>query len=328
MDQYCSAGPQATSSIGRSVPAQRLACLLVVAWLALLPSLGWGQERERLSIEAGSPVTVYADHVQNLEQEKLLLAEGNVQLEQGDVRLESDRMEVNTETGEAVASGRVVLFDGRDRLTGSRIEYNLRSGTGIVYQAEAAAEPHFFFQGNSMDRVGDKAYRIQGGVFTTCEDETPAWSVRLGKATAYLDDYMWGTNASFWVWKVPLVPFIPFFATSLRKDRHTGLLTPTFGSSNEKGFFIRQPIYIVLGDSQDLVLSPACFTKRGPGIGGTYRYVRTEGSRGELDGFYLHDDEESPDHGANRWIASLRHEEDITPRLVFKADVARVSDDK
>ena len=54
--------------------AQRLASLLVVAWLALLPSLGWGQERERLSLEAGTPVTVYADRVQNLEQEKLLLA--------------------------------------------------------------------------------------------------------------------------------------------------------------------------------------------------------------------------------------------------------------
>ena len=116
--QDCGTRSQATSSLGRSVSAQRLACLLVVAWLALLPSLAWSQERERLSIDAGTPVTVYADRVQNLEQEKLLLADGNVQIEQGDVRLEADRVEVNTETGEAVATGRVVLFDGRDRLTG------------------------------------------------------------------------------------------------------------------------------------------------------------------------------------------------------------------
>jgi LPS-assembly protein len=310
------------------VRAQRLVWLIVVLGVALLPGVGRAQERQRVTVEAGSPVTVYADRVENLDRDRLLIAEGNVQLEQGDVRLEADRMEVNTETGEAVASGRAVLFDGRDRLTGSRIEYNLRSGTGIVYQAEAAAEPHFFFGGNSMERFGDKAYRIQSGVFTTCEDESPAWSVRLGKATAYLDDWMWGTNASFWVWKAPLVPFIPFFATSLRKDRHSGLLTPTFGSSNEKGFFVRQPIYIVLGDSQDLMLAPAYFSKRGPGIGATYRYVRREGSRGELDGFYVHDKVESSDHGENRGVASLRHQEDFTPRLVLKADVARVSDDE
>ena len=313
---------------GRSVPAQRFVWLMVVTWLALLPSPVRGQERQRLSLEAGTPVTVYADRIENLERERLLLAEGNVQIEQGDVRLEADRVEVNTETGEAVATGRVVLFDGRDRLTGERIEYNLRSGTGIVYKAVAAAEPHFFFGGDRMERFGDKAYRIASGVFTTCEDESPAWSVRLGSATAYLDDWMWGTNASFWVWKVPLVPFIPFFATSLRKDRHSGLLAPTFGSSSDKGFFVRQPIYIVLGDSQDLTLSPAYFQKRGFGLGATYRYVRQEGSKGELDGFYLHDTEESPAYGPDRWVVSLRHEEVITPRLVFKADVARVSDDQ
>jgi LPS-assembly protein len=307
------------------VPEKRL-LWLVVAWLALLPTLARGQERQRLSLEAGTPVTVYADRIENLERERLLLAEGNVQIEQGDVRLEADRVEVNTETGEAVATGRVVLFDGRDRLTGERIEYSLRSGTGIVYQAQAVAEPHFFFGGDRMERFGDKAYRVTRGVFTTCEEETPAWSVRLGSATAYLDDWMWGTNASFWVWKIPVVPFIPFFATSLRKDRHSGLLTPTFGSSNEKGFWVRQPIYFALSDSQDLTLSPAYFQKRGFGIGAAYRYVRRESSRGELDGFYLHDEEEAPDRDPDRWVASLRHEEVITPRLVVKADVARVSD--
>src|SRR5262249_54950470 len=256
--------------MGRSVPAHRLACLLVVAALAalaLLPGLARGQERQRFSVEAGTPVTVYADHIENLAQENLLIAEGNVQVEQGDVRLEADRIEVNTDTGEAVATGRVVLFDGRDRLTGERIEYNLRSGTGVVYQAQAAAEPHFFFGGERMERFGDKAYRFSKGVFTTCEDEDPAWSVRLNTATAYLDDYMWGTGASFWVWRVPLVPSIPFFATSLRKDRHSGLLAPTFGSSSDKGFFVRQPIYFVLSDSQDLTVAPAYFQKRGFGLG-------------------------------------------------------------
>jgi LPS-assembly protein len=309
------------------VPAQRFVWLMVVAWLALLSSPARGQERQRLTLEAGTPVTVYADRVENLDREQLLLAEGNVQIEQGDVRLEADRVEVNTDTGEAVATGRVVLFDGRDRLTGERIEYNLRSGTGIVYKAEAAAEPHFFFAGDRMERFGDKAYRIASGVFTTCEEETPAWSVRLGSATAHLDDWMWGTNASFWVWKVPLVPFIPFFATSLRKDRHTGLLSPTFGSSNQKGFFVRQPIYFVLSDSQDLTLSPAYFSKRGFGLGATYRYVRQEGSKGEADGFYLHDDEKAAGRDQDRYVVSLRHEEVFNPRLILKADIARVSDD-
>ncbi len=308
------------------MPDKRLAWFMAVATLAFLPTLARGQERQQLSLDAGVPVTVYADRLENLERERLLIAEGNVQIEQGDVRLEADRVEVNTETGEAVATGNVVLFDGRDRLTGERIEYSLRSGTGIVYKAQAVAEPHFFFSGNRMERFGEKAYRVSQGVFTTCEEETPAWSVRLGKATAYLDEYMWGTNASFWVWKIPVVPFIPIFAASLRRDRHSGLLATTFGNSSEKGIWIKQPIYFALSDSQDLTLAPVYFEDRGFGISAAYRYVRREGSRGELEGFYLHDEKASPDYDPDRWVASLRHEEIITPRLVVKADLARVSD--
>src|SRR3546814_18366160 len=59
---------------------------------------------------------LFADRMENLERDQLLIAEGRVEIEQGEVRLEADRVEVNTETGEAVATGRVVLFDGRDRL--------------------------------------------------------------------------------------------------------------------------------------------------------------------------------------------------------------------
>ena len=67
---------RATSSRGRSVLRNRLVWLIVVASLALLPSLVRGQERQRLSLEAGTPVTVYADRIENLERERLLLAEG------------------------------------------------------------------------------------------------------------------------------------------------------------------------------------------------------------------------------------------------------------
>jgi LPS-assembly protein len=310
------------------VPIPRSLRPVVMAWVAGLFALAGpaeAQERQEVSIGgADTPVTVFADRIENLERDRLLVAEGRVEIEQGDVRLEADRVEVNTETGEAVATGKVVFFDGRDRLTGTRIEFNFRTGTGIVYQAQGVAEPHFFFAGDRMERFGEKSYRFLSGVMTTCEDETPAWSVHWGKATAYLDDYMWGTGASFWVWKIPVVPFIPIFGASLRRDRHSGFLTPTFGNSSTKGFSIRQPFYWAVSDNMDLTLIPAWFEKRGLGLGGAFRYVRTEASRGEVDGFFLHDTEKKED----RWVVGVRHEEVFTPRLNFKVDLGFVSDDQ
>src|SRR5215831_8504196 len=311
-----------TAIRGGLVPGTRLIGLMI-AWLALLPAEALAQQRREVSIGAAeSPVTVFADRIENIEAQRLLIAEGRVEIQQGEVRLEADRVEVNTETGEAVAVGRVVFFDGRDRLVGERLEYNFRAGTGVVYKAEAFAEPHFFFRGDKMERFGEKAYRLTGGWLSTCEDESPAWHVQWGKATAYLDDWIWGTNASFWVGRVPLIPFIPVFAASLRRDRETGLLTPSFGSSNDKGFIYRQPIFIAISDSQDLTLVPTIFEKRGFGLGASYRYIRTETSRGEIEGFGINDTKANEVRG----VFGLRHEELITPGLTFKADVAHVSD--
>jgi LPS-assembly protein len=304
------------------VPGTRLIGL-IVAWLALFPAVVLAQERKDVTFGTPeAPVAVFADRIENLERERLLIAEGRVEIEQGEVRLEADRVEVNTETGEAVAVGRVVFFDGRDRLVGERLEYNFRTGTGVVYRGDAFAEPHFFFRGDRMERFGEKAYRLTGGWFTTCEDEAPAWHVRWGQATAYLDDWIWGTNASFWVGRVPLIPFIPFFAATLRRERESGLLTPTFGSSNDKGFTYRQPVFLVISDSQDLTLVPTVFQNRGLGLGASYRYIRTETSRGEAEGFGIYDTKQDEARGVVGW----RHEELLTPGLTLKVDVAYVSD--
>ncbi len=298
---------------------------VVLAWICAIPALAFAQERRELSLGSGeAPVSVFADRLESLERDNLLIADGEVEIEQGEIRLEADRAEINTETAETVAVGRVVFFDGRDRLVGERLEYNFRTGTGIVYRAEAFAEPHFFFAGSRMERFGEKAYRLTGGTFTTCDTDPPAWHVRWGRATAYLDDYVWGTNASFWVWKLPLVPFLPIFGASLRKDRHTGFLLPTLGASNTKGFTFRQPFFWAISDSQDLLLLPTYYEKRGLGLGAAYRYVRREESRGEIEGFVLNDTETDK----TRWVIGLRHEEQITPRLSLKADLAQVSDDQ
>jgi hypothetical protein len=111
------------------------------------------------------------------------------------------------------------------------------------------------------------------------------------------------------VGRVPLIPFIPVFSASLRKDRHSGLLAPSFGTSNDKGFTYRQPIFWAISDSQDLTLVPTYFEKRGLALGGSYRYIRRETSRGELEGFGLDDTERKEMRG----VVGFRHEEELTP---------------
>lgn len=302
------------------------AALLLVAglWLAgAVPARAQGTV-PRLVVAAGSEVSILADRLEEIGPDDLLIATGNVEIIRGPARLLADRVEINQATGDAVAEGRVIFYDGEDQLTGRRIDYNLKTGTGVVYQSEARAGPYYRIAGERMERLGESVYRVRRGVFTTCEDDPPSWSFRFGSATADLNEFVYGTNASFWVKNVPLIPFVPFFAAAIRRERQTGFLFPRLGTSSRKGIFAELPFFWAISDSQDATVAPLVFERRGVGLSGEYRYVLSADQRGSLTAFALREIFRDDD---DRALGGLKHEWLIAPGLNFRVDVNAVSDD-
>jgi LPS-assembly protein len=274
---------------------------------------------------AGGDVTIVADSLEQIGADNRLVAIGNVEITRGNSRLIADRVEIDRATGQAIAQGSVVFYDGENQVTGQRIDYNLKTGTGVVYQAEVRAAPYYRIAGETMERLGESVYRVRRGSFTTCEDDPPPWSFRFGTATADLEDFVYGTNASFWVRNVPLIPFFPFFAAAIRRERQTGFLFPKVGSNSRKGLFAEVPFYWAISDSQDLTVGPQVYTERGAGVTADYRYLLSEDHRGRARGFLLH---ESEFHGDTRGVLALAHDWRVGRGLRFTADINAVTDDE
>lgn len=299
----------------------------LVAVVALGAGQAWAQAAPptpRSLSGLGDDVTVIADRLEQLGPE-LLVATGNVEISRGAARLVADRVEINRETGDTVSQGHVVFYDGEDRLTGDRIDYNFRTGTGVVHDAEARTAPFYRLSGERLERVGDSVYRVRRGVFTTCEADPAPWSFHIGSGTADLNEMVYGTNASFWVRNIPLVPWIPFFAAAIRRERQTGLLFPKFSMSSLKGFAMEQPFYWAISDSQDVTIAPLFYEKRGVGLNLDYRYVISEGNFGSLKSFYVR---ETARHDGDRGWFAYRH--DWTPpgdAVALKADIRGVTTD-
>jgi LPS-assembly protein len=274
---------------------------------------------------AGGEVTILADQLEQVGgTDNLLIATGNVELTRGTARLMADRVELNRATGDAVAQGRVVFYDGEDQLTGQRIEYNIKTGTGVVYQAAARGAPFYRLSGERMERLGESVYHIRKGVFTTCEDDEPDWSFRFGSGTADLNEFVYGTNASFWVKNIPLIPFFPFFAAAIRRERQTGFLFPKFGYSSRKGYYGELPFYWAIDDSQDLTVAPIGYTSLGEGLTAQYRYAASPTERGRVGGFLM---QETAKHDATRAVGAMRQDWELAPRTWLKVDVNGVTDD-
>jgi LPS-assembly protein len=273
---------------------------------------------------AGGDVTVTADRMESMGADNLVIAIGNVELTRGTARLLADRVEIDRETGDTVAQGHVIFYDGEDQVTGRRIEYNLKTGTGVVYSADARIAPYYRLSSERMDRLGESVYSVHRGVFTTCEDEPPWWAFHFGSGHADLDDLVYGTGASFWVKDLPLIPFFPFFAAAIRRERQTGFLLPRVGNSSRRGFFAEVPFYLVIDDSQDATIAPLFYSKRGPGLDVEYRYVLSRDQHGSFSGFLM---QETARHDSTRAVGSFRHEWTISPGLSLTADLNGVTDD-
>src|SRR6267143_2277358 len=273
---------------------------------------------------SGGDVTIVADQLEQVGPEHMLIATGNVELTKGAARLMADRIELNRATGDAVAQGRVIFYDGEDQLTGQRIEYNVKTGAGVVYQAEARGAPYYRLSGEKMERLGESVYRVQKGVFTTCDGDPPDWAFHFGSATADLNEFLYGTNASFWVRNIPLIPFLPFFAAAIRRERQTGFLLPKFGQSSRRGFYTELPFFWAIDDSQDLTFSPLTYTSLGEGFNLEYRYILPDNQRGRLGGFVM---QETAKHDATRFVGTTRQDWTLAPRTWLKVDVTGVSDD-
>src|SRR6059036_763057 len=225
-----------------------------------------------VTVRTNGDVTILADRIEEVASDNLLVATGNVEVSRGTARLLADRVELNRDTGDVVAQGRVIFYDGDDQLTGERVEYNVKTGTGVVYRGRILVAPAYRIAGERLERVGESVYHVRRGIFTTCEDDgSPAWSFRFGSATADLEDLIYGTNASFWAKGVPLIPLFPFFA--------------------------EMPFFWAISDSQDATLGLDFFERRGVGGSAEYRYILSEGQRGTLGGFWVH---ESMQHGDDR----------------------------
>jgi len=308
---------------------------------ALLAAGLWGLAESGSALAQQAPLTlsgpagetnVVADRIQQVGGESdLFLATGNVEITRGTNRLVADRVDLNRATGEAIAQGKAVFFDGQDRLVGERIDFNLNTGTGVVYKGSTFVPPYYRLSADRMDKLGDSVYSIRQGLFTTCEGDNPAWSFKMGSAEADLESSIYATDTSFLVKGVPVIPYVPFFAAALRRERQSGFLFPEFGSNSRYGFLARTPYYWAINDSQDLTVAMDAYSKRGIGADIEYRYILSRDTEGMVAAFGINESllgtRASQGLPENRGYFKLVHSWQATPSLAVKIDSNVTSDD-
>jgi LPS-assembly protein len=273
-------------------------------------------------------VEVDAEHVEYDAARRRVVARGGVRFSLGQVSVAADEVTADLDGQVLTAAGNVVLSDGSNRLEGEEVEYNLQTGLGVVRRGRGVLFPGLGVRGAEIRREGEREFRLLDGAFTSCracqpEPITPDWEFRAAETTVHLDDYAIADHASVWIKGLPAFYF-PRVVVPV-SQRRTGFLIPRAGVGGRDGVMLALPFFWAISPSQDLTVTPTYRTKRGPEFFGEYRYVLAEDARGWVTGRYLYDTE--LEEGRSRSEFRWRHDQALSPSLMFKADVNYLSDD-
>ena len=108
----------------------------------------------------------------------------------------------------------------------------------------------------------------------------------------------------------------------VKKERKSGFLVPTYGTTSQGGLDISIPYYFNLAPNYDLTLQPRYFSKRGTQLGGEFRYMGWA-YNGTLVGTYLPNDQI---RDRDRWMFRWTHQQVLGNGFYTDWDYAKVSD--
>ena len=198
---------------------------------------------------------------------------GDVSVNYQNMKLTADYMEYDMNTGTVYARGTkdpvTGEWKGQPEMTQDgqsykmeELTYNFNSRkariTNMVTQQDEG-----ILQGRNIKMLPDRSINITKGMYTVCDLEHPHYYMKLTAAkvvTKPSQKTVFGP--AYPVFEDVPIPFgLPFGFIPTKPSRATGMLMPTFGEENARGFYMRDAgMYFVFGDYFDLSLTGDLYT--------------------------------------------------------------------
>ena len=239
--------------------------------------------------EENVPVFLEADRLQG-HTERETEVEGRVELRRRRQAVDADWLRYDKPSNEVSARGNVRIQQGADVVEGDELQFNLETERGFMDQTryELHKSPDLTAQPlppgptdarGTADRIlfeGPKLYRARKATYTTCGPGHEDWYVHAGDIEIDKGrDVGVARNAKIEFQGVPIF-YSPYLSFPLHRERKTGFLTPSYGSTTKGGAEFTVPFYWNIAPNYDATISPRFISKRGVLIGTEFRYLRPD----------------------------------------------------
>ncbi len=210
-------------------------------------------------------------------------AQKRVVVEYKDYHIEAERAEYDKAKGIVKLFGNVSLIKDAT--------YTFLSDFAILdlYNEKLLATPIFFTEYSTKVWAAATSAKVQKPKVTLRNAFISSCDVRCSDWRFYFKDGLLDRQKQWvdlhgvrlYLGDYPIL-YLPYIGFSTFRKRHSGLLKPKMGFSEDEGFVYLQPIYFAPKPWWDLEIEPQIRTKRGYGIYSTFRFVDSLYSFGSI----------------------------------------------
>lgn len=291
----------------------------LLLFFAAVPALASSFEIESLSTKHH----VTADRTLYHSNEKVYEAFGHVVISSQGQRMSADYAWIDTTTKEMKAKGNVIFVDKSTTIHAAEINFNLETGFGAIFYGKVSNDL-YTLKGQLIRKIAPDRFLTTEGEYTTCKDCAESWKLSARNVDLTVDGYAFMDNVYVKIKDIPTL-FIPYLIVPVKTRRQTGLLFPRLGTSTNHGFTYLQPLFIALGQHQDMTLGFGKYSSRGLRYEVEHRYQSYDGIGGKLNFFHTNDRDFIGEHKFRRAIRT-NHEWPFHKNFQMRWRLLEVSD--
>ncbi|MEQ9693897.1 LPS assembly protein LptD [Shimia sp. SDUM112013] len=212
---------------------------------------------------ASQNVVLIADSVQ-VTVDNRLIAKGNVEALQGDVRIEAKQIEYDGSADIVRVTGPIRLSQGdHTRIIASYAEMDTAFRNGLLRSARVVLNQQLQLASNQLNRVENRYNVLTKTTVSSCRvcaddlNAAPLWQIRAQRVVHdQLERQIYFDHAQVRVLDVPIFYFPQLRLPDPTLDRARGFLIPELNQSSLLGFGAKVPYFFPIGESKDLTLTP------------------------------------------------------------------------
>ena len=228
---------------------------------------------------AAEPVNLTSNSLFYDDLNKIVTAEGNVEILQAGKIIKADRVEYSVTQDKVFAIGNVSLTETNgDVYFAEKIELTDQMKNGTVTHFRTLMSDGSRFAAQSGQRVDGEKIIMRRARYTPCElckydpRKPPLWQLKAQKVQHdSVDKSITYNDATFELGGVPLL-YTPYFSHPDGTEKQkAGFLAPTFSLSSDLGLGVNTQYYLPVDDTEDLTIGARVLTEQAPILLGEHR---------------------------------------------------------